>query len=256
MPVSAIKAFVPVPFDRPPVVEAIYGIQAVTAAELVPDEVMEKLSALLPPGFIMQQSMDHVNIELKREAEGPVQHKHTQVWSGAKLASVDGKVVAHFMRFGIFVSFTAYRSYEESRPVVQLLWAVYSETFKPHMITRLSIRYINLIKLPFENGRINLERYFQVHLRFPNELANTMEHFHQQFVIRDPATQVPARVMISNLREEDDSLVVAFDNEGYQESQWTPDDSRIWAELELVRNWTYQIFRTTLTEECLRNYND
>lgn len=245
--------FPPSAMDHPPVVEAIYGIQAITTADLQQEPVMERLRAAMPVGFTVQETMDHVNIEFKREGDGPVQPKHTQLWSGARLTSADGKTVAHFMRFGIFVSFLAYRNFEEARPVVQRLWDAYIKAFTPQLVNRVSIRYINMLKLPFEDGRVDLEKYFHVHLRFPGELTSIMEHFHQQFVIRDPDTGVPARVMISNQQEEEENLVVAFDIEGYQERQWTPDDTIIWDDFVLVRNWTYHIFRATLTDACLSN---
>lgn len=247
--------FTPSILERPPVVEAIYGIQAITPAELQQEPVMERLRTAVPEGFSVHLSMDHVNIELKREGDGPVQPTHSQLWSGARLVSADGTMVAHFMRFGVFVSFLAYRSFEEARPLVQRLWEAYIKAFTPQLVNRISIRYINMLKLPFENGQVDLEKYFNVHLKFPEELTGGMDHFHQQFVIRDPETRVPARVMISNQREEGDDLVVAFDLEGYQERQWTPEDGVIWDDFVLVRNWTYHIFRATLTDACLGSNN-
>ncbi|MBX2982561.1 MAG: TIGR04255 family protein [Flavobacteriales bacterium] len=235
--------------------EAIYGLQAITPADLEQELVMERLRATIPTGFTLHESMDHVNIELKREGDGPVQPKHTQLWSGARLVSSDEKVVAHFMRFGVYVSFLAYRNFEEALPLVQRLWEAYIKAFTPQLVNRVSIRYINLLKLPFENGQVDLEKYFQVYIKFPEELTNTLEHFHQQFVILDPNSGVHARVMISNQREEDGNLVVAFDLEGYQERQWTPEDGVIWDDFLLVRNWTYHIFRATLTDACLSNNN-
>jgi len=247
--------YTPRPWDHPPVVEAIFGLQAITPTDLEQEPVMDRLRAVMPEGFTVQVSMDHVNIELKREGEGPVQPKHTQLWSGARLISSDEKVVAHFMRFGMFVSFLAYRSFEEARPLVEQLWKIYTKAFTPQLVNRVSIRYINMLKLPFENGQVHLEKYFHVYLKFPVELTVGVDHFHQQFVIRDPDTRVPARVMISNQREEGDKLVVAFDLEGYQERQWTPEDGVIWDDLILVRNWTYHIFRATLTDACLSSNN-
>lgn len=239
----------------PPVVEAIYGIQAVTPTSLEQGSVMDQLRSHLPADYTVQETMDQVNIELRREGDGPVQPKHTQLWSGAKLTSTDGKVVVHFMRFGMFANFLAYRSFDEALPLVQKLWGLYLKAFTPQLANKLSIRYINLLNLPFEDGRVDLDKYFKVYLNFPQELTNSMEHFHQQFIIRDPATQVPARVMISSLREEGDKLVVVFDQEGYLERQWAPEDTVLWTDLGLVRNWTYHVFRAILTDECLKTNN-
>lgn len=237
--------------DHPPVVEAIFGLQVVTATDLDKESVLSTLDANLPEGFTVKQVMDHVNVEFRDDGNGPVPQSPTHGWIGVRLHGPDDKVVAHFMRFGMFVSFLAYHSFEEARPLVQQLWGAYTRSFTPQLVNRVSIRYINMLKLPFENDQVDLEKYFRVNLKFPDELTGQMDHFHQQFVIRDPETRIPARVMISNQREEEGNLVVAFDLEGYQERQWTPDDSVIWDDFVLVRNWTYHIFRATLTDACL-----
>ncbi len=246
------RSSAPKPLAHPPAVEVIFGLQCVTPDDLDQEAVGKALTASLPSGFTVERQVDHVNIAVKGDGKGQVEHTQSQAWSGVKVVNTDGTVAGHFMRFGAFVNFTQYRGFEDGIGVVRTLWEAYCKAFTPQQVMRLSIRYINVLKLPFDtNDKVQLDRYFKVLLTFPEELSTDMTHFHHQIVIRDPKTGMPARVMISSMKEEGDQLHVAFDNEGYREGQWVPDDNRIWQEFEAVRDWTYHIFKTTLTPECL-----
>ncbi len=233
-----------------PAVEVIYGLQAVTPDDLTPESVTDLVKAGLPHGYTIQQSVDHVNIAFQREGEGPIQHSQSQAWSGIKLIDAEGKTAAHLMRFGVFINFLAYQDYEHALPLVQDIWQLYRAAFRPIQVMRLSIRYINILKLPFENEKVPLDRYFHVGLTFPEGLSGDMQHFHYQFVFKEDSTGMPARIMISSVKEEGDELHVAFDNEGYHEEQLPADDARIWQEFGNIRAWTYHIFHSILTEEC------
>ena len=169
------------------------------------------------------------------------------------MVNTDGSIAGHFMRFGAFVNFTQYKGFDEGVVPVRALWQSYCKAFRPQQAMRLSIRYINVLKLPFDkDGRVMLDKYFKLYLTFPPELSGDMNHFHHQIVLRDAETGMPARVMLSSVKEEPDLLHVAFDNEGAREGQWTPNDERIWQEFTAVRDWTYHIFNSVLTPECLQ----
>ncbi len=245
----------PKPLVHAPAVEVIYGLQAVTPDDLDPQAVTDLVKDSLPEGFTIQQAVDHVNIAFKREGDGPIEHSHSQAWSGIKLLDTAGKTAAHLMRFGVFVNFLDYQDYDHAVPAVKAIWKVYRTAFRPLHVMRLSIRYINILKLPFENEKIKLERYFQLGLTFPESLSNNMKHFHYQFVFNADDTGMPARIMISSVKEEGDELHVAFDNEGYWEGQLPPDDPRIWHDFDDIRNWTYHIFNSILTEECAKIFS-
>ena len=119
------------PLDHPPVVEVIFGFQAVTSDELTKESAQERLDAAMPDGFSIVQVVDNVNLEFRNDGDGPIKHKHSQSWSGIKLTAQEGKVVAHFMRFGLFINFMDYRNFEEAIPLVRSLWGVYTTSFEP-----------------------------------------------------------------------------------------------------------------------------
>lgn len=241
---------VPYPLKKAPAVEVVYGLQSITPDDLVPAEVAERVKNSLPEGFTIQQPVDHVNIAFKREGGGALEHSQTQTWTGLRLIDADGRTAAHLLRAGLFVNFLNYTDYDHALPLVKSMWQVYQDAFKPLHVQRLSIRYINILKLPFEDDKVPLGKYFHVHLTFPESLSGNMQHFHYQFLFTEDGTGMPARIMLSSVKEEDNELHVAFDNEGYLEGQLQPTEERIWTDLGEIRNWTYHIFCSILTEEC------
>ena len=187
---------------------------------------MERLRATIPTGFTLHESMDHVNIELKREGDGPVQPKHTQLWSGARLVSSDEKVVAHFMRFGVYVSFLAYRNFEEALPLVQRLWEAYIKAFTRSWSIASLFGTSICSSCRSKMAKWTSKNIFKCTLssRGVDEHLGTLS---STIVILDPNSGFMTCNDL-NQREEDGNLVVAFDLEGYQERQWTPEDGVIW----------------------------
>ena len=240
----------PEPLAHPPAVEVIYGLQAVTPADLEWETVQEVLQHELPDGFRVDQPIANVNIEVKTVPGSDPAQTRTETWSGVKVVSEDGQVTGHLMRFGLFVNFGQYAGYDAAIEPVQALWQAYYQAFRATLVMQLSIRYINVIRLPFDkDGRVELADYFQVAIQFPETLARNLTNFHYQFTIASDQG-LPARIMLSSMREEADDLVIAFDNEGAYKSQWQVNDGNIWTAFTQVRDWTYHIFQTVLTEKC------
>jgi uncharacterized protein (TIGR04255 family) len=154
------------------------------------------------------------------------------------------------MRFGLFVNFSQYGGYDAAIGSVQALWKAYFQAFRSALVMQLTIRYINVIRLPFDkDGRVELTDYLHVAIQFPEALARNLTNFHYQFTIVSDEG-LPARIMLSSMREEADDLVMAFDNEGAYKSQWRVNDENIWTSFTKVRDWTYHIYQTVLTEKC------
>jgi uncharacterized protein (TIGR04255 family) len=235
---------------HPPAVEVIYGLQAVTPTDLEWEAVQEVLQQVLPIGFRVDQQIANVNIEVKTVPGAEPAQTRTETWSGVKVVSEDGQVTGHLMRFGLFVNFSQYGGYDAAIGSVQALWKAYFQAFRSALVMQLTIRYINVIRLPFDkDGRVELTDYLHVAIQFPEALARNLTNFHYQFTIVSDEG-LPARIMLSSMREEADDLVMAFDNEGAYKSQWRVNDENIWTSFTKVRDWTYHIYQTVLTEKC------
>jgi uncharacterized protein (TIGR04255 family) len=240
----------PEPLAHPPAVEVIYGLQAVTPTDLEWEAVQEVLQQVLPIGFRVDQQIANVNIEVKTVPGAEPAQTRTETWSGVKVVSEDGQVTGHLMRFGLFVNFSQYGGYDAAIGSVQALWKAYFQAFRSALVMQLTIRYINVIRLPFDkDGRVELTDYLHVAIQFPEALARNLTNFHYQFTIVSDEG-LPARIMLSSMREEADDLVMAFDNEGAYKSQWRVNDENIWTSFTKVRDWTYHIYQTVLTEKC------
>ncbi len=240
----------PPPLARPPAVEVIYGLHAVTPTDLVWEQVEAVLKAHLPQGFHLEQPITTLNIQVTTQKDNSTSETRSDHWAGVRVVSADGSITGHFMRNGLFVNFSKYPGYDEAIGPVQQLWVAFCKAFDVTAVMQLSIRYINVIRLPFNSeDRLELNEYFRLVLQFPDDLKASMRNFHHQLTIVTDK-DMPARIMLSSMREDDTHLVVAFDNEGYREGQWNADSLEIWNTFHEVRDGTYHIFQSILTDKC------
>lgn len=240
----------PTPLSRPPAVEVIYGLHAGSHAELKLEGVLAAMREGLPAGFRVDQPINAVNIHVTAHNDSTTSETRNMQWTGVSVVNEDGSITGHFMRNGLFVNFSKYVGYDGAIGPVQELWGVYSKAFGANVVMQLSMRYINVIRLPFNSdGQMDLDDYFKVVLKFPVEFDPHILNFHHQFtVMNDMAMR--ARIMLSSMREDGDHLVVAFDNEGYREGQWSADTPELWNTFQELRDFTYHIFRSILTDKC------
>lgn len=240
----------PTPLIRPPAVEVIYGLHAGSPAELELEDVLSALRECLPAGYRVEQPMHAVNVRLTTHKDNTTTESRNMQWSGVRVVHEEGAITGHFMRNGLFVNFSDYLGYDEAIGAVQQLWAAYAQAFHAPAVMQLSIRYINVLRMPFNNeGRVDLNDYFRVVLQFPDELSANMLNFHHQLTIVNDAG-IQARIMLSSMKEDGEQLVVAFDNEGYLDGQWAADAMEPWEVFKELRDFTFRIFQSTLTDKC------
>ena len=204
----------------------------------------------LPAGFRVEQPINAVSIHVTTNKDNTTSETRNMQWSGVRVVHEEGTITGHFMRNGLFVNFGRYMGYDEAIGTVQQLWAVYAPIFQAPVVMQLSIRYINVIRMPFNSeDRVDLNDYFRVGLQFPPELNSNMLNFHHQLTIVNDAG-IQARIMLSSMKEDGEHLVVAFDNEGYLDGQWGADASEPWDVFQELRDFTFRIFQSTLTDKC------
>jgi hypothetical protein len=81
------RSSAPKPLAHPPAVEVIFGLQCVTPDDLDQEAVGKALAASLPSGFTVERQVDHVNIAVKGDGKGQVEHSQSQAWSGVKVVN-------------------------------------------------------------------------------------------------------------------------------------------------------------------------
>jgi uncharacterized protein (TIGR04255 family) len=234
---------------EPPLVEVLYGLQAITAPAVTREQVRTKLDAELS-GFAIQD-MNRV----KAMADGKQTHEQESEWGGCKAISADQKSVLHFMREGLFVSFLPpYKGFPECIEDIARYWALYQQSFAPEQVVRIGIRYINLLRIPMEEGNVRFEEYFKLLTFYPVDGPFHLHRFHNQFEVSEPEFGIPARVIFTSTKETREELEVVLDIEAYEEVPKAPNDPSLWSRFDHARKWAFKLFTNTLTPECFQRY--
>jgi len=129
------------------------------------------------------------------------------------------------------------------------LWNMYKDIAKPNKVTKIGLRYINRIELPFP-----LQDFKEYILTIP-EIAPTlpqgMAHFFMQLLI--PNQKIEAMATITETMEPSSDISrfpLIFDIDVWQQKLYTDNYDRIWDEFEKLRAFKNEIFLESLTEKA------
>lgn len=201
-----------------PAVEVIFGIT--TAWETPPDPTTWKspLEDGLDGQFASneQQVQTHVAIQLGPDGVQNSGPAGLQV-IGHRFKSSDDKVVVHFNAGGLTVHRLApYTGFESVIPVVEQCWALFLKVAKPMAITRVAMRYINVLQLPTPEGQgLDTDRHFKVPFHTPDPDQFDTRGLHVVFDLSDKETLASVRCAIATLQPTEDRMIwpIALDIE-------------------------------------------
>ena len=175
---------------------------------------------------------------------------------GWRLHSADEKYVALLTLEGMTLSrLPPYESWETLVAEAKRLWQLYLECLGPRQVTRAATRFINNLKLPFQEGD-PFGRFLRVPPAVPEELPQPMSGFLQRFIIHDPPSRA-AIVFTQALHEEHapgGPVPVILDVDVFRVSPFQGDGNEVWDCLSDLRSLKNMFFFECLTEEAIQLY--
>lgn len=148
-----------------------------------------------------------------------------------------------------------YEGFDSYQEAIANGWEFYRTRAKPKLVSRLSMRFINRIELPFGDESVLLTDY----LRFmrpavPAENQQLAGIF-QTLRFRCTKSSAFSQVTIATQDASETSLPVVLDIETYLDLNRPPDPFEEFAnELDCLRRLKNEIFRNSLTPECLQQF--
>ena len=250
-----MSKFVELPLlKEPPLIEVLYGLQAISSPAVTKEHVRSLVDASLGDGYSIED-MNKLQVIVKAQTDGKQVHEQEMEWGGCKAVSADKTVVVHLMREGLFVSFLPpYKGFPECIEAVQKRWELYQRCFAPEQVVRIGIRYINLLKIPVVDGSVNFGEFFKLLTFYPVDGPFHLHRFHHQFEVSEPEYSLPARINFTSTKETRDQLEVVLDIETYEEVNRPPADPEMWDRFDRARHWAYKLFTNALTEQCFQRY--
>lgn len=211
-------------YKRPPVVEALVDIHVTSALQ---QSGASPLQALLSSAEKRYQDPQELRASsfVVDAATGATTSSSMEL-EGYRFTSVDGTEVIQARHRALTVSSLApYEGWEALRDSAKVHWVRYRAVAQPTAVTRIAVRYINRLSLPFQG--VQLRDYLQVVPAIGDNLPNRIGQFLLRLEIvnpGDPGTRLiitegrelnPADTRIFIVLDLDASKTVALDPADY-----------------------------------------
>lgn len=236
------------PYPNAPITEAIIDIrvqlpEGTGVAEL--ERVHEGLEAAYPTKRKRMQAEFHGEMG-ERGATAAARSKHI----GYLFRSRDEKLVFQARLDGFTMSRLApYESWDPFRDEARRLWNVYRSVLKPIRVTRLAVRYINRLDLPFPVTELKdyLRTVPEVSSDLPQELAG---YFMQ---LRIPQEDINSVLLINQAiiePAEPGVASVVLDIDVFRVDDPPTDEKDIWDFFEVLRECKNHVFEACITPKA------
>ncbi len=233
-------------YPNAPIVEAVFDVK-VSNTIIVNPSTFEQFAKTELKEFPISNKRQNVNVRIDSR-QGAGQIGKTTNLLGYIFSNIQGNRKIQFRLDGYsFNMLRPYSNWEEFSAAAFNYLQKYIELAKPLSITRIGLRYINRIDLPFENQAF--ENYIKYLPPVPAGLPKKFEKYFLQMQI--PADDNLSKAVISQTFEQQKSGRIPFliDIDVFQDDRIKATDSLTdrFNNLRVLKN---RIFEDLVTEEC------
>jgi uncharacterized protein (TIGR04255 family) len=171
---------------------------------------------------------------------------------GLFLKAPDQKQIAQFRVDGFaFSRLQPYTRWQEVVKEASRLWQVYTADCSPIAVTRIAVRYINRMEIPY--GQFELSDYLTAPPAVPPDLAfpSVMTGYSHRILITNQERGLNATIIqASEPVNELDKSILILDIDAYKSGEFNIDGS-LFSILEELRNMKNDIFFKSITEKTV-----
>jgi uncharacterized protein (TIGR04255 family) len=241
---------------RAPIVEAVIDIDC----DMSPGFDLAKLEGPAREAFradypkFRSQFLEHHRIESK--IDEPAKHSANRALQALQFLHDDEKQLVQVRGQGYsFNRLAPYTSLDDYLCEIQRTWQHFVGIASPVQIRLVRVRYINRILLPFIGRHVVLDDYFKVSPKLPEEDRLQFAGFINQHTAVEVDTGHQVMIVLASQPPENEKLPIIFDicvaSAGAAEPQ---DWDWILAEIQSLRGLKNRIFKKTLSEKCLNQF--
>lgn len=202
-----------------------------------------------------EQRVSELSFELKPN-EDPIKASKSRI-HGYRYISVDKKQIFQARMDGFTLSrLHPYSEWNDFRDEAKRLWHFYKEIAKPDAITRVALRYINNLQMPFPKN--DFDEYLTAPPIVPKELPQGISSFLTRIVLTDPSLGVNA--IITQALElvppmtEMNRLPVILDIDVFKQDPKGMEEIDAWITIEQLRHFKNKIFDKSITPKLKETY--
>lgn len=152
-------------YKTPPLIEALCEFRFDSGAQW-DNTVFGLFYERVRPQFQNKRTARHLTVNLEADAGSTIVQQQIQATDRMQFYSENEKTLFQVGENLLVINQLApYQSWDEFLPLVEMAFGHYLEVANPKAVTRIGMRYINQIKLPFsdETRSIELEDFFNVY---------------------------------------------------------------------------------------------
>lgn len=238
---------------RPPIQEALVDIRAAAAPE-VAAESFKELAPKLPEYPDLNEKRE-VRAELRLEGSGlQVQSPQDSAIVGVLFRPTDKSRVAQFRKDGFTLNqLTGYPGADALVDEALRLWAFHREVAKPAVVSRLSLRYINSLALPYKEGD-DFSRFLTAAPPVPPELPQSVSNFLTRLVLHEGQFNSVVTQKLSGPPDAGSPTNVTIDIDVFAERDFDVSGQDFRDTLMELRELKNRIFFGLLAEEAIERY--
>lgn len=247
----------PVPvLKNAPITEALIDIRvklpSTTDVKSI-DFLFEKIKSQYP--VRQEQRVSEFSFEMKPD-EDPIKASKLRI-NGYRYVSADQRQIVQARLDGFTMSrLHPYAEWKDLRDEAKKLWQFYKEITKPEAITRVALRYINNLNMPFPIN--DFDEYLTAPPMVPKELPQGISSFLTRVVVTEPTLGINA--IITQALElvppmpEMSRLPVILDIDVFKQDPKGMEETDAWNTIEQLRHFKNKIFDKSITSKLKETY--
>ncbi|HEY3321496.1 MAG TPA: TIGR04255 family protein [Planctomycetota bacterium] len=238
--------------QHPPIVEAVLDIEC----DLPPGRPFAEIESMARERFRDQypkrrsQTLHQIQFELRPDSASK-QDVRLGVQAFQFLHEDEKQLVQVRLQGFSFNRLAPYTTLDDYLPEIQRTWGLYSDLASPIQVRTIRMRYINRILLP-RLPKIDLDEYFAVAPRMPEEKSLTMTGFLKQFSAIEDATRNQVNFVLTSQPPELEKFPFILDISVTSPARGEPKDWQwILGQIQSLRGLKNRMFEKAVTEKCL-----
>jgi uncharacterized protein (TIGR04255 family) len=236
------------PLRNPPITEALIDFR-IASDPAIDATRLSTLRELLVDAYPKVEERRHFKAEVRVE-EGKVAPPAVQDlgFLGLFFTRGDGATIAQFRRDGFTLNqLKPYPGWDAFAQEGARLWHIYNRIAKPVSITRLAVRYINSLVLPYQPGD-DFERFLTAPAEMPEGAPQAVSSFLTRVVAHHGDDVV---VVTQKLDSADEETSLTLDIDAFCPAELSADAAPIDQVLLRLRALKNEVFFASLTDEAL-----
>jgi uncharacterized protein (TIGR04255 family) len=191
--------------------------------------------------------------EIRTQGSGSHEFRVRRGVQALRFLHDDEKQIVQVRREGYsFNRLAPYSTLDDYLPEVERTWRLFLGLTAVIQVRAVRLRYINQIRLPAVDGKVDLDEYLCLGPRVADEEGLMLSGFLNQHSAVEVASGHEVNVVMTSQAREGDILPIILDIGASSSGPGEPDDwGEILQRIQSLRRLKNRIFANTLTERCI-----